>query len=313
MATSRPIRLILDYDSTLTVDDTMAILADLPKQPKMTWQEIVDAYMRDYQIHKEAPFQWKNYDRAEYSRWLASRKSVEQKSAQRVQDAGFFKCVTHEDVDRAIRKSLDNGSLELRSGWVDVFDWALSLPDHGQNDNASSRSISILSVNWSGTAIRSALLQSAESLENYPRRENICQYISDMEILANEIEGLYEPGGSSGRVCGVEGPDIRTSDDKLAQLRRGSCDGTTPFVIYVGDSSTDFDCLCEADLGVWLCNVPPTEYGKVFRETFKPFAGFVPPPLSSLPRLGACEKSLFYWAPNFETLLKLLAQQQASN
>lgn len=297
---SKPIHLVLDYDGTLTVKDTMAVLEGLANEhSSMTWEEIVRAYMHDYEEYKNTPFPWKDYGREEYSRWLASRKWVEERSAQRVQDSRFLQGATKDKVRDTAKTAVEQGTVQLRDAWLRLFDWSLV--------GGASRSISILSVNWSESLIREAILQSAQSLKEYPRRNSLCGYVQHMKISANEIQDLEAPGGSSGRVIRENGRDIRTSDDKLLYLpgrRHGSNEG--PFVIYAGDSSTDFDCLCAADLGVWLCDVPEAEYETAFKETFKPFAGRTPPPLATISSIDEAQKDFFYWTPNLSLLADLL-------
>lgn len=303
---SQPVHLVLDYDGTLTSKDTMAVLGDLPKQPKMGWEEIVDAYMKDYQAYKEQPYPWKAYDRKEYSGWLAARKWVESNSAQRVQDANFFRGVTLDEVNESVRKAMQDRKLEFRDGWQDLFE--LFLPHYNAADGTTDGSrISILSVNWSETAIRRALWEAAACSKG-SEKSTLSRYINDMQIFANEIEGLGSPEGSSGRVCGALQEDIRTSDDKLRFLSFLKDENKEQFVVYVGDSSTDFDCLCDADVGVWLCDAAESQYEQSFMETFRPFRGFVPPPLRSDSDLEA-NKGIFFWAPSFDSVLEMLRSQ----
>lgn len=305
----QPTHLVLDYDGTLTVNDTMSVLGELPKSPKMTWQQITDAYMEDYAVYKKQPYPWKNYSREEYSGWLASRKWLEENSAKRVQEACFFRGVNHEDVNDAVSRSFQNGNLELRDGWEKLLE--LFLPDYDPKDGTAAPSrVSILSVNWSETAIRRALWQAASNLD-HSEKHKLGRLINDMVIHANEIEGLGSPLGSSGRVCRAVGQDIRTSDDKLRCLSksrgRGE-EGNSPFLVYVGDSSTDFDSLCAADLGVWICAVPESDYTETFAESFKPL-NFVPPPLTSF-GTGAGKDALFYWAPNLHQVYEVLSRER---
>lgn len=300
----RPTHLVLDYDGTLTVRDTMAMLGQLPKSPKTTWQEITDAYMKDYAVYKSQSYPWKRYDREEYSAWLASRKWVEERSARRVQDSGFFHGVTQEDVNATITRSFENGNLGLRDGWEKLIE--LFLPDYDSAGGTSSpSSVSILSVNWSESAIRRALWQAGTNLQ-HPEQDKLCHLINDMVVHANEIEGLGSPLGSSGRVCRGPDRDIRTSDDKLRYLPtpKGEGEGQAPYVVYVGDSSTDLDSMCAADLGIWLCPVSESEYPQAFADSFKPL-DFVPPPLASLDTRST-KNELFYWAPDLHTVYQRL-------
>lgn len=302
----QPTRLVLDYDCTLTVKDTMAVLGELPIAPKMTWEQITEAYVKDYAAFKKQPYSWNWCDREEYSGWLASRKWVEERSAKRVQDSCFFRGVKNEHVSDAVSRSLRNGNLELRDGWERLLE--LFLPEYDQTDGTfKSSCVSIVSVNWSETSIRQALWQAAGGL-SHSEKDKLCHLINDMVIHANEIEGLGSPLGSSGRVCRALDHDIRTSDDKLHYLPtpRGQRKDDTPFVVYVGDSSTDFDSLCAADLGIWICDVPESEYAQAFAGAFKPLK-FVPPPLTSFePDSG--KAALFYWAPDLHAVYAVLSR-----
>lgn len=302
----RPTKLILDYDGTLTVKDTMSVLGSLPKQPKRTWQEIVDAYMQDYAMYKETPYPWINYGREEYSGWLAARKWVEQNSAQRVQDAAFFRGVTLDNVKQSVSKALDSGELELRRDWSELF--ALFLPHYSPTDGTfKDSSIEILSVNWSESAIRQALWQAVYREHNAKTQPGTLNYyMNDMKIFANEIQGLGSPYGSSGRLVRPLSADIRTSGDKLRYIEASTKSaGPKLFTVYVGDSPTDFDALCAADLGIWLCNIVEAEYEIAAKETFKPL-NFVPPRLSSVLDLDHTE-ALFYWAPDFRSVIEVLS------
>ncbi|EME39282.1 hypothetical protein DOTSEDRAFT_83088 [Dothistroma septosporum NZE10] len=316
---NRPVHLILDYDGTLTIRDTMSVLGKLPKDPRMAWRDIEEAYIKDHQQYKNEHFDWIHYDHTEYSKWLMTRKAVEQKSAKRVQDACFFRGVTHEDVNNRVDESLCNGELQFRAGWLDLF--ALFLANYDPTVGMPKRSrISILSVNWSEAAIRRSLWQAAR-LSDHPKKAAICCYINDMDIRANEIEGLGSPNGSSGRVCRpLPSSDIRTSDDKLVHMNamrdaqitaNGDDHHCAGSIIYVGDSSTDFDSLCAADLGVWLYDVDESEYKETFTEVFKPLQMIPPISVREVTRLqssdGPAWSPLLAWDRNFDGLVKLFA------
>lgn len=312
----RPIHLILDYDGTLTVKDTMAVLGNLPKQPRLTWKEIEEAYLKDYQSYKMDHFGWIHYNDKEYSEWLSRRKEVEQKSAKRVQDACFFRGVKQADVEQSIIDSLHNGDLQFRSGWLDLF--ALFLADYDPATGMSDGSkISILSVNWSETAIRRSLWEAARQ-SDHPQKDIICLYVNDMEIRANEIEGLASPNGSSGRVCRpLPSSDIRTSGDKLVHLNQMRSDQATQpqhnngSIIYVGDSSTDFESLCAADLGIWLYDVDESEYKDTFVEVFKPLQMIPPVPIREVTKVASRDEPtwtlLLAWDRDFYGVVKLFS------
>ncbi|CAK1368119.1 unnamed protein product [Cercospora beticola] len=291
----RPTRLVLDYDGTITKQDTMFLLGNLPKQStKLSWQEIVDAYVKDYTKWQNEKFDWKNYDASEYSAWLATRGWVELKSAQRVQDCGFFKGVTEDDVEKAVRKALASGQLELHKGWDDLF--KLYLPE-ATTEAGNESSLEILSVNWSRTAIRHGLLADTND-------SPLQALIGRIPVYANQIQGIDSPDGSTGIIVNPDGSDLRTNIDKINRLRK-TARSPHVFTVYIGDSSTDFDCLWEADLGIWLYDVPEDQYEEASRKVFSPLK-YVPPPLSSLKDLDG-KKEAFYWAPNFKTVLDVLS------
>ncbi|KAI5358497.1 Putative HAD superfamily protein [Septoria linicola] len=282
----RPTRLVLDYDGTLTVKDTMAVLGTLPKQPtKLSWDEIVEAYLKDYEKYQNEKFPWQNYDATEYSAWLASRDWAEQNSARRVQDSGYFKGVTQSDIRSAVQQALQNDTLQLRPGWTDLFQACIPSPS---NAESPSSSIEILSVNWSSTAIRLALEAGAQA-QSTPNPALLSYITKTLPIHANEIR-------PSGFLIRPNGGDIRTNIDKLAHFRSSS--SSDMFTVYIGDSSTDFDCLCAADLGIWIYDVSEDEYEKVSEKVFAPLK-YVPPMLRSLEGREPDGKELFYWAREF--------------
>lgn len=293
----RPTRLILDYDGTLTVKDTMAVLGNLGGNSAGSWQEIVDAYLKDFDTYKKQPYPWKKYDGKEYSGWLAGRKSLEQRSAQRVQDAGFFRGATLDDVTTSVKAALESGELKLREGWLELFALFLSSYDT-ESGTTDGSSIEILSVNWSETAVRRGLYEAAKE-SGHAQKDELCKYINDMKIFANEIEGLGSPEGSSGRIVRPFDVDIRTSGDKLRYLK-ASLDAKNAFVVYVGDSSTDFDSLRAANLGIWLCPVAEEDSKKASKEVFKPL-NYTPPSLESAKDLMGLV-AMFYWAPDFKAV-----------
>ena len=72
-----------------------------------------------------------------------------------------------------------------------------------------------------------------------------------------------------------------------------------------GDSSTDFDCLLEAHVGVWIQDCHAEGYQQAFKQTFKPFEGFLPQPLSD----GGIMTDAICWSPGFDQVKTLLMKQ----
>lgn len=302
----RPIHLILDWDGTITVKDTMYVLGELPrardartakgrtsrssegidgKANATEWDYFVKSYMKDYDSHKSQHFP-KVSSKGEYTAWLASLKPVEERSRQRVSESGFFRGVKNEDVAMVAKHAVQTGKVQLRPGWTDLYE----LLQSGNSSPAESR-LSILSVNWSATFIRNCLRSAAPEECTHLRKS-----IDDVEIDANEIEGLDLPAGSlSGQLVG----DMHTSADKVARLQQfGSA-----FVVYVGDSPTDFDSLEAADVGIWLCDVPTFDAAREkFHETFKPLQLDLQPITDLKAGTG-----LLYWSPTLELIADSLA------
>lgn len=311
----RPIHLILDWDGTLTTRDTLEQLGKLPRakdarlqaaspdssvapnSTKTTWADLVEAYMIDYRKH-EAIHVTKSSNPQDLIHKLRSLQSVEYASVKRTQDAKFFHMVTTEDVVTVIRNALESGDLQLRSGWDALFQ--LFLPSGPHLPTWRTSKISIVSVNWSETFIRWSLFLACKRLSclDDTQKQRLGDMINDMRIHANEIHGLNSPQGSSGRLIG----NLRTSMDKLRAMEGIVASSETslddkPIVAYVGDSSTDYECLCAADIGVWISDVPESEVGANFEKVFRPLTQ---------------ETMDFGWAPDLATVaqdLRALSQE----
>ena len=278
--------------------------------------------MNDYRAHKTncyLPSSSSPVSEQEYREWLNGLKPVEMRSVLRAQSSSFFRGVTSEDIKSAAKSSIESGSVELRSGWADLFE--LFLVDHSSREepNAAAKT-SIISVNWSETFIRWTLWFAALNME-HPRKTEICQLINDMEISANEIQGLNAPLGSSGRLFAKKMQLIQTSGEKARYMppssvhsaRRGSVEiaaaipptrSRLPTVVYVGDSATDYECLKAAETGIWLAEVSESEYAQRFREVFAPLESETVSPLTADPIGG----DAILWAPNLGSIVAYLAK-----
>lgn len=263
----KPINLILDWDGTITAKDTMFAygkIADtrdarLNRKPEgsKTFEDFGKAWMDDYSLHEQAysPRVEERRSVPQESAWLRSISSVEASSAERVEKSGYFTGVTHSDILTSAKDLLESGDVVLRPGWQNLFLRA----QEGSHPRSISN-ISILSVNWSETFIRASLKAAAEHTSLDGRLHS---FLDHLPIAANEINGVHEPGGSSGRLTDANHAVMRTSFDKLQNFE--SRDGS--FNIYVGDSATDFDCLLAADLGICIRDDPMGSSAKSLAET----------------------------------------------
>jgi hypothetical protein len=247
---SIPIRLVVDWDGTLTEKDTLHIVAaigyDHNRDTALTpWNDIVEAYLLDYRQYEQSyqPPAAKRSIVAEESAWLASLKDVEERSVQRVDAAGIFSGVTYHDISEASQSAVKDKKLQLRKGWKDL----LALAHPTKTDMQKDARVSILSVNWSGTFIRESLLFATST--SHPLNNTV----ASIPIFANEIH--------------THVASIRTSADKLAVFSKIRHDASK--TLYLGDSATDFDCLLAADVGICVRDEPMDSGQRELKETLE--------------------------------------------
>lgn len=274
---TRPVHFIIDWDGTLTKKDTLHLVAKvaydkhfLPlhdrnehtyQPPATSWGEVGRKYMARYNEHKDQ-YRPSTNDRttlAEERKWLASLKEIERFGAQTAEQTGLFSRVTRRGVESGGSDALFTKQLELRQGWDEVI---------RQGMNKSGNKVSILSVNWSAKFIRAALQAGVKELAATSRqfdRPGLMRFVRDELVIdANEVQGLDDADGSSGR---LERPqpelDVRTSADKLLRMpsrcktkldiaEDRAVDDYAHLVVYIGDSETDLECLLAADVGICI-------------------------------------------------------------
>jgi thiamine phosphate phosphatase / amino-HMP aminohydrolase len=237
--------LLIDWDSTLTIKDTMSTFAFIgygfqtPSHSKAKpWSEIVDAYLSEYHAH-EASYKTPKTERktvqSELS-WLSSLYKVERSSFCRFESIGLFNNMSKAELQIRAVRAVREGQVELRPGWLDLFQ---------ASSEASPIQTSIISVHWSAAFIRGCLLQGAE-LEEQGKASQM--HLQHVPVHANEMCTSV-----SSRACTDEA-GIHTSDGKLAVLRKIVSVSDAESVVYVGDSTSDLHCLLAADLGICIRN-----------------------------------------------------------
>lgn len=240
--------LILDWDGTLTTSDTLAVLAAVgyskTRPPSKPWSSIVSAYLDDFQTHASnypTPPKKRNTFTAERA-WLRSLRPVEETSAARATSAGVFRGVGRESMADAARRAVDAGEVKLRRGWEGMFLRSLG----------AGVSMDVVSVNWSRCFVMECLRASAVKSE---QEVEVMKSVESCRVFANEMADVeavktgVEVNGE--RQGGAR--NLRTSEDKLKQMMelstaKASEEGQV--VVYVGDSTTDLECLVAADVGV---------------------------------------------------------------
>ena len=260
-ATSRrPIRLILDFDGTITTSDTLAPLSRIgynhashqsPPRTLTPWSNIVDAYLSDYSQHAASytPTAERRTTPTEEAAWLNSLEPIERASARRAIDAGIWDGVSREEVEAAAGREMRKGNVRLRRGCKELTEWAVrGSEQHGETGNGME--VSVVSVNWSRHWIWSVLKNGLDSSDD---GEVAAEMLKKVPIFANELPSIATlPAGD---IAGAS-TELRTSGDKLRCMQQqksgqGS-EMNPPFVVYLGDSTTDLECLAEADLGVCI-------------------------------------------------------------
>ncbi|KAF2725621.1 hypothetical protein K431DRAFT_280981 [Polychaeton citri CBS 116435] len=284
---SRPVRLYLDWDGTLTKRDTLAALAQIVAKrnsrlqrqglqndrsntdPGTTMAGFGSSWMDDFERHQRN-YHPKSPERRTITaerEWLESLKAVESASVRRVEAAGFFSGCTLNDVDAAAEEAVETGTVVLRDGWDGLY--TSYLEPGPTDDRVGGKTFCIVTVNWSVAFIRRAIFHHLRRL-SLPRSGNaddLERLIGSLEIKGNELEGLSDDanGGSSGMLSGPQSLDIRTSADKeqalaafTQRLKNFADPSSQPIVVYVGDSCTDLGCLMAADVGICIRDDPPT-------------------------------------------------------
>ncbi|KAF2440852.1 hypothetical protein P171DRAFT_434601 [Karstenula rhodostoma CBS 690.94] len=251
----RPVMLVLDWDGTLTKKDTLHLVSAIGYERNRganlrPWDNIVQVYISDFTKHKrryapaaELRKAGKRAVKME-TKWLDSLKGVETRSIDRVQKAGIFKGVTNQDVHSAATSAFQDEKMQLRPGWRKLL--------MHQRGSAVEPLVSILSVNWSATFIR-ACIEAA--LSGSPASD--ATIMNSIPVYANElplVEGLLDS-------C------ICTSTDKLAKFKEVRGRKGSNFVVYVGDSATDFNCLNAADVGICVRDDPMGSSQQELKET----------------------------------------------
>jgi len=256
----RPIRLILDFDGTITTTDTLAPLSRIgyshasqqsPPRALRPWSEIVAAYLSDYEKHAASyePLEGERTTLAAEAAWLTSLEPIERASVQRAVNAGIWDGVSKEEIEAAARREMREGNVRLRNGCNELMEWALKYAEK-HAEGSKGVEVNVLSVNWSRHWIWSVLKNGFESGKH---GEAATELLMKVSIFANELPCIAALPASD--IAGVN-TELRTSGDKLRCMQQqksgqGS-EETAPFVIYLGDSATDLECLAEANLGVCM-------------------------------------------------------------
>ncbi|KAI9757102.1 MAG: hypothetical protein M4579_003580 [Chaenotheca gracillima] len=318
--TKSPLSLYLDFDSTLTEHDTLSALSStvhkhrpsaLPTLPPFS--TFTEAYFADLEEYHRNPHNWSSEPGqepftplvAELAR-LRNLRPVENASLNRLGQVGWFQGLTAAGIAADAREAVEKRDVVLRKGWAELVRTV-------QQDGGS---VAILSVNWSRRWVRECLRADLHYRVGEAKlRQGAKIDVDAIEIVANELEGLDEPEGTtSGRILGTEvlgGDRIMTSTDKkkvLDALRQRNTDhqsGRTGTRIYVGDSVTDLECLLIVDVAITI-REDEQSWSSGQRELADTLRLFD----TRVDRIDeydeGADKGIVWWATDFEEITKAL-------
>ncbi|KAI1434706.1 hypothetical protein GGR50DRAFT_390029 [Xylaria sp. CBS 124048] len=296
----------LDFDSTITVEDTVSQLADFAlrfhrrrdqdghisthdgpstsstsvldggqdRDLSSRWNDVVRAYMTDHQAHVST-YTPRPEDRqtveAEIA-FLHSLRPLEMKSLARIDACALFRSIGRDVLREAGRELVRDGSVRLRPGFTDFVRAAL----------VKGWRVHVVSVNWSAAFI-----------------EGACGFAEgEVDVFANEVrEGDGAVRGPSEELLneGWDGRNITNSLDKRdvvrAVMRMRDLKGKP--LLYFGDSTTDLECLLEASRGVVMAD----DEGSTLMKTLRRIGKRVPH------ARDADGNDDLIWVSNFEELM----------
>ncbi|KAL8913556.1 MAG: hypothetical protein Q9171_001639 [Xanthocarpia ochracea] len=263
---SHPIDLILDFDGTLTTTSTLPLIYDIghglnPSCP--SWHLISQAYVDDYSDFLKSSYS-KRTTLSQEIDWLEHRRIIEYRSIARIEATKVFRGITNEIVRAAAEKAVTDGKTEMRRGWEKLVGKVME----------GEGKVGIVSVGWSAEFIRGCLSASM----NYTRAEGLDGNLEmGLNVEVIDVRANTILGGEEGKMDRYWKADdmslILTADDKLRVMTdlvgTGQNDKPPSLVVYVGDSTTDLECLLHAEVGICLSGEADTMTGeqKELKET----------------------------------------------
>ncbi|KAH7326653.1 HAD-like domain-containing protein [Stachybotrys elegans] len=263
-------RLLLDFDGTITKEDTIGELGQAAIQfhrqtsgqdlePK--WTQVVQHYIDGLQKYRTG-YHIPECDRLslhEELQYLEALKHMEEASLQRLEQSGIFGGLSDEKLFGMGRDAVQSGRVLLRDGFTNMMQLA----------RERKWEVAIISVNWSRAFIRGIL------------------HPLDLPVIANEI-------GQDGAVKGPQilGETMTNCTDKRDAMSRVVEQGASNMqTLYFGDSTTDMQCLLEG--GIVMSNDETSSLMRTLRRIGV-----------SVPHVGSYQQDAkIHWARNFEEVL----------
>ncbi|GAB0137000.1 hypothetical protein EsDP_00005283 [Epichloe bromicola] len=213
-------RLVLDFDGTITQRDTIGELAQSAIRRKKhqtqrdlqrAWDDAVRKYLQDHQSYTAnfTPPESERRAVEEEERFLAGLRPIEEASLTRVSHSGLFAGLEKSDLVQMGVEAVSTGRVRITEGYPDLLEEA----------RRGGAKVDVLSVNWSRSFIEGVLHRHA-----------------GVNVVANEVS---EDGSIHGPSPCM--PRITTAPDKVRAFRR--IVGEDQKAFYFGDSATDLTCL----------------------------------------------------------------------
>ncbi|EEY19742.1 conserved hypothetical protein [Verticillium alfalfae VaMs.102] len=243
--------LVLDFDGTITKQDTISVLASIGQifqrrhhhSVKQPWDSVVEAYGRDFQDYTSTyvPAAVDRTSLSEELNFLRGFRDIESASFGRVGDSEIFRGMNKADFSMAGHEALRDGTVRLHDGFSEFMTCAA----------LQKWRIYVISINWSSSFIRGVL-------SGFPIDK----------IISNEIrsDGIIVGPGILGPPS--EETVLATCLDKAHALKALVAEQNLDIdnIVYFGDSVSDIECLI-AVKGIIMSGGPDSSLIKTLKRT----------------------------------------------
>ncbi|KAI1351224.1 haloacid dehalogenase-like hydrolase-domain-containing protein [Xylaria sp. FL0043] len=252
------------------------------------WDDVVHAYISDYKSHLSSytPGADHRVCADDEIAFLRSQKHVETRSLRRINACALFRGISREAFRAAGRELVRDGTVRLRPGFAAYVRRALE----------KGWRVNVVSVNWSAAFIEGAC--------GFDEGE-ICVFANEVREHDGVVLG---PGVLAGDALLVDerGEEEEEEDAQVGRNLTNSCDKRDavrevlrmhghlglPFY-YFGDSTTDMECLLEAERGVAIADDEDSTLIQTLRRIGK-----------KVPHVRDAEEGEeLVWASNFEEII----------
>ncbi|KAI1269262.1 HAD-like domain-containing protein [Xylariaceae sp. FL1019] len=242
--------------SSQSPDDAERVAEDLPTK----WKGVVKAYLSEYSSHcttYHTPTHHRTTTHSEIT-FQRSQKDVELRSLDRINGCKIFHNISPYEFKAGGRDLVERGVVRVRKGFRE---WIEERQKEGWK-------IGVVSVNWSKDFIEGVLEGSGVKTRSAREGQGVDGESKSVVVYANVVDedgrvigpDILNEGDHADR-SGDEDVDdtgkrrnLTNSKDKLDVFRRAAQRNGGGRTVYFGDSTTDMECLLEADWGVVMAD-----------------------------------------------------------